>query len=135
MKTNNKIIEEVIWRLWRRLPLCHTDINKKFNIKKIGVIKKDIGTDDIKGLMRNLKLNLSPTKTIKDYYKEEKKTKVKDIFGKLKFKKSTKKLLDEVNRDFEPEVKQEYLKKLKRIEKQKGHSFKNIKDLRKQIEG
>ncbi len=33
------------------------------------------------------------------------------------------------------EVRPEYLKKLKRIEKQKGISFKNISELRKIIEG
>ena len=31
------------------------------------------------------------------------KTKVKDIFGKLKFKRPTQEVLDEVDRDFEPE--------------------------------
>lgn len=31
------------------------------------------------------------------------KTKVKDIFGKLKFKKKTKTILEEVDKDFEPE--------------------------------
>jgi len=32
------------------------------------------------------------------------KTRVKDIFGKLKFKRSTQEILDEVDRDFEPEA-------------------------------
>jgi len=32
------------------------------------------------------------------------KTKVKDIFGKLKFKRSTREILDEIDRDFEPEL-------------------------------
>lgn len=31
------------------------------------------------------------------------KTKVKDIFGKLKFKRPAQEILDEVDRDFEPE--------------------------------
>lgn len=34
----------------------------------------------------------------------EKKTKVKDIFGKLKFKRSTQEILDETDREFEPEL-------------------------------
>lgn len=34
----------------------------------------------------------------------ETKTKVGDIFGKLKFKRPTQEILDEVDRDFEPEV-------------------------------
>lgn len=34
----------------------------------------------------------------------ESKTRVKDIFGKLKFKRSTQEILDETDRDFEPEV-------------------------------
>jgi len=34
----------------------------------------------------------------------EAKTKVKDVFGKLKFKRPTQEILDEVDRDFEPEV-------------------------------
>lgn len=34
----------------------------------------------------------------------QKKTKVKDIFGKLKFKRPTQEILDETDRDFEPEL-------------------------------
>ncbi|KKK80745.1 hypothetical protein LCGC14_2820420 [marine sediment metagenome] len=34
----------------------------------------------------------------------EQKTSVKDIFGKLKFKRPIQEILDEVDRDFEPEV-------------------------------
>ena len=49
--------------------------------------------------------NLKQNQSIRILAVETKsKTKVKDIFGKLKFKKSTKKILDEVDRDLEPEL-------------------------------
>lgn len=35
----------------------------------------------------------------------------------------------------EPEIRPEFIREMKEIEKEKHHSFKNIKDLRKQIEG
>jgi len=42
-------------------------------------------------------------------------------------------ILEDYEKNLEPEVRPEYIKKLKRIDKQKGISFKNIDDLRKQI--
>ena len=49
--------------------------------------------------------NLKQNQSIRILAVETKsKTKVKDIFGKLKFKKSTQKILDEVDRDLEPEL-------------------------------
>ncbi|MFH1802818.1 MAG: DUF2683 family protein [archaeon] len=43
-------------------------------------------------------------------------------------------ILEDYEKNLEPEVRPEYLKKLKRIDKQRGIPFKNIDDLRKQIE-
>ena len=49
--------------------------------------------------------NLKQNQSIRILAVETKsKTKVKDIFGKLKFKKSTQKILDEVDGDLEPEL-------------------------------
>lgn len=64
MKTNDEIIEEVIWRLWIKLPTCK-------GVKHLGVWKKDIGIDDIKKLKRNLKRNLSTSKLLKDIQKRK----------------------------------------------------------------
>ena len=49
------------------------------------------------------KENLKQNQKIKILAVEtESKTRVKDIFGKLKFKRPTQEILDEVDRDFEP---------------------------------
>ena len=44
-------------------------------------------------------------------------------------------VIKEYENNLEPELRPEYLKKLKKIEKQKGIPFKNIEELRKIIEG
>ncbi len=44
-------------------------------------------------------------------------------------------IIKKYENDLEPELRPEYLKKLKRIEKQNGIPFKNIGELRKIIEG
>ena len=44
-------------------------------------------------------------------------------------------LIKGAEQDLEPEIRPEYLKKLMRIDKQKGIPFKDIDDLRRQIEG
>ena len=44
-------------------------------------------------------------------------------------------LIKEAEENLEPEIRPEYLKKLMRIDKQKGIPFKDIDDLRRQIEG
>lgn len=64
MKTNNEIIEKVIWRLWKKLPTCN-------GLKDLGVWKKDIGIDEIRKVIRSLKRNLSTSKILKDILKEE----------------------------------------------------------------
>ena len=43
-------------------------------------------------------------------------------------------ILEDYEKNLEPEVRPEYIKKLKRIDKQKGIPFKDIDDLRRQIE-
>lgn len=56
-----------------------------------------------KGIVK--KENLKQGQEIKILAVEtETKTKVNDIFGKLKFKRPTKEILDEVDKEFEPEV-------------------------------
>ncbi|MBI2129944.1 DUF2683 family protein [Candidatus Woesearchaeota archaeon] len=44
-------------------------------------------------------------------------------------------VIDKFEENIEPELRPEYIKKLKRIEKEKGIPFKNIAELRKIIEG
>ena len=45
-------------------------------------------------------------------------------------------VVNEYEKNFlEPELRPEYLKKLKKIEKEKGIPFKNVRELRKMIEG
>ena len=44
-------------------------------------------------------------------------------------------LLQEYEQDLEPEIRPEYVKRIKRIEKEKGIPFRDIDDLRRQIEG
>ena len=44
-------------------------------------------------------------------------------------------LIQKYEQSLEPELRPEYVKKLMRIDKQKGIPFKDIDDLRRQIEG
>jgi len=44
-------------------------------------------------------------------------------------------LIQEYEQSLEPELRPEYVKKLMQIDKQKGIPFKDIDDLRRQIEG
>ena len=43
-------------------------------------------------------------------------------------------VLQEYDQSLEPELRPEFIKEMRRIEKEKHHSFKDINDLRKQIE-
>ncbi len=74
-----------------------------------------------------------------------KKTKVKEIFGKLKLesKKTTEEAIKEIDEgslseeehDKKFELRPEFIERLERIEKGKFFEFKNIEELRKSIEG
>ena len=44
-------------------------------------------------------------------------------------------LINEYGKNLEPELRPEYLEKLEKIRQEKGISFKDIKDLRRKIEG
>ena len=44
-------------------------------------------------------------------------------------------LINEYEQDLEPELRPEYIKKLSKIDKEQGIPFKDIDDLRRQIEG
>lgn len=44
-------------------------------------------------------------------------------------------IIGEHEQNLEPQLRPEYIKKIKKIEKGKHYTFKNIDDLRKQIEG
>lgn len=43
-------------------------------------------------------------------------------------------ILEDYEKSLEPEIRPEYIKKIQRIDKQKGIPFKNIQDLRRRIE-
>ena len=60
---------------------------------------------------------------------------VKGKFGLKNKSEAIKLVIDKFEENLEPEIRPEYLEKLKRVEKQEGIKFKNIAELRKHIEG
>lgn len=61
---------------------------------------------------------------------------VKGKFGLRNKSEAVNLVIDKFEKEFlEPELRPEYVKELKRLEKEKGIPFKNIRELRKIVEG